>query len=215
MNDTLTVNDAITRDWLANRFSRRPDDSPGVIDTRNMRGDHSLNPGMDVAEDLRQAAVLVPLVNQPDGITILLTKRTDHLAHHPGQISFPGGHIEPEDDTPEITAIRETEEETGIPAHHIELIGRLDTYITRTGFDITPIVGVLEPNFTLEPDPHEVAEVFEVPLSFFLDPGNHQRHSRLHEGETRHFYAMPYNDHFIWGATAGMLVNLYEFLVRP
>ena len=163
---------------------------------------------------LMPAAVLVPLVLRPGGPTVLLTQRTDHLHDHAGQISFPGGRIEGGDATPEEAALRETEEEIGLAPSRVELIGRLDTYVVRTGFEVTPVVGFVNPPLHLSPDPFEVAEVFEVPLAFVLDPQNHQRHSRRYDGKERHFYAMTYGGKFIWGATAGMLVNLYERLVR-
>ena len=177
------------------------------------RGDHDLTPGARPPTALTPAAVLVPLVDHADGLTVLLTRRTDHLAHHAGQISFPGGHIEPGDGGPEQTALRETEEEVGLPGSRIQVIGRLDRYVTRTGFDVTPVVGMIEAPLDLDVDPVEVAEVFEVPLDFFLDPANHQRMSRLFEGRKREFHALPYGDYFIWGATAGMLMNLYERLI--
>ena len=162
---------------------------------------------------LTKAAVLVPLVAHEDGLTVLLTQRTAHLIHHGGQISFPGGRMEPEDPDPEAAALRETEEEIGLPASEIDVIGRLDDYVTVTGFHITPIVGLLHPPLTFSPDEFEVAEIFEVPLSFIMDPANHQRDSRmLPSGEKRYFYALPYGERYIWGATAGMLVNLYEVL---
>lgn len=177
------------------------------------RGDHDLNePGMRPLGELKQAAVLVPLVLRPDGITILLTQRTSHLTNHPGQISFPGGRLEEEDEGPEDAALRETEEEVGLPRDRVRLVGRLDTYIVRTAYAVTPVVGLVTPPFPVTPDPYEVAAVFEVPLAFILDPRNHQRHTREHNGKTRWFYAMPYGQHFIWGATAGMLMNLYEVL---
>ncbi len=176
------------------------------------RGDYELNPGMRVPESLTPAAVLVGLVERPGGTTVLLTRRTDHLDAHPGQISFPGGHSEPHDPSPEATAVRETEEETGLHRRHIDVVGRLDDYETSTGFRITPIVAMIAPPFELSPDPFEVAEVFEAPLDFLLDPANHQRHYRWFEGTKRQFYAMPYGDYYIWGATAGMLVNLYQAL---
>jgi 8-oxo-dGTP pyrophosphatase MutT (NUDIX family) len=161
---------------------------------------------------LCEAAVLVPLVDRDDGVTIIFTKRTPHLAAHAGQISFPGGHIEPEDENPEAAALRETEEEIGLARGHIEVIGRLDTYITRTGFRVTPVVGVVRPPFRLIPDPEEVAEVFEVPLAVILDRRLPLRESRLLFGAARFFYVFPYGEHRIWGATAGMLVNLREVL---
>lgn len=181
-----------------------------------LRGDHDLNPDMrpDNGKDqaLTAAAVLIGLVGHPDGLAVLFTQRTDHLLHHPGQISFPGGHMDAADKTPEDTALRETEEEIGLDRGHLETIGRLDTYVTRTGFSITPVVALVKPPFDVKLDPHEVDEVFEVPLAFLLDPANHKRHSREIEGETREFHAMPYGDYYIWGATAGMLINLYEVL---
>ena len=179
------------------------------------RGDHNLNPDLDDHDKLVPAAVLVPLVERKDGLTALLTQRTNHLAHHPGQVSFPGGHVDPGDDSPEATALRETEEEVGLHRRHIDVLGRLDQYRVRTGFSVTPVVGLVTPPFDIKPDDFEVAEVFEVPLTFLMDPGNHERHSRDYRGETRYFYAMPYNGYYIWGATAGMLVNLYQVLTEP
>jgi len=176
------------------------------------RGDHDLNPGMEPERDLVPAAVLVPLIDRADGVTALFTQRTGHLVHHPGQVSFPGGHMESEDKTPEETALRETEEEVGLHRRHVEIIGRLSLYTTRTGFSVTPVVAVVTPPFDISPDPHEVAEVFEVPLDFLLDSANHERHSRDYQGVERHFHAMPYNGYYIWGATAGMVINLYEAL---
>jgi len=176
------------------------------------RGDHDLNPGMIHEGPLTPAAVLVPLVLRPEGTTVLLTQRTDHLHDHAGQISFPGGRIEVNDATPETAALRETEEEVGLDPSRVELIGRLDTYIVRTGFEVTPAVGFVHPPFEISPDPFEVADVFEVPLGFFLDRANHERHSREYKGAQRSFYVMQYEDRYIWGATAAMLVNLVDIL---
>ncbi len=177
------------------------------------RGDHDLNPDLyEPNRKLIAAAVLVPIVAHETGLTVLLTKRTEHLDTHAGQISFPGGQIEPGDETPEAAALRETEEEIGLPRQQVRLIGALDTYVTRTGFEITPVVGLIKPPFALTLDAFEVADSFETPLDFFLAPENLQRHSRIYEGKERHFYVFPYGDHFIWGATAGMLVNLTEIL---
>ena len=177
------------------------------------RGDHDLNPEFyEPSRELIRAAVLVPIVVREGGLTLLLTQRTDHLYDHAGQVSFPGGRIDAEDSGPEAAALRETEEETGLPRDRVRLIGRLDTYLIRTGFEVTPVVGLVTPPFDLAPDSFEVAEVFEVPLDFFLDPNNCERHSRLFEGKDRHFYAFPYGDYYIWGATAGILINLAEVL---
>lgn len=176
------------------------------------RGDHDLNPGTRSTNPLAPAAVLIPLVVYMDRTSVLMTRRTEHLSTHPGQISFPGGHMEDVDNTPEETALRETEEEIGLNRRHINIIGRLDDYETRTGFRVTPIVAMLTPPFYLTPNPNEVAEAFEVPLAFLLDPVNHKRHSLIYEGTKREFYAIPFNQYYIWGATAGMLINLYELM---
>jgi len=176
------------------------------------RGDHDLNPGVRPLDTHRPAAVLVPLVARPEGLTVLLTRRTDHLHHHAGQISFPGGRIEADDPSPEDAALRETQEEVGLARSHVELLGRLDIYRTGTGFEITPVVGWVTPPFELSPDRFEVAEIFEVPLSFVADSRNHERHSREFNGSKRHFYVLPYGGYYIWGATAGMLVNLAQRL---
>ncbi len=156
---------------------------------------------------LTPAAVLVPLVERREGLTVLLTQRTDHLIHHGGQISFPGGRVEEHDTGPVETALRETEEEIGLERHYVEVIGFLDLYQTVTGFLITPVVSFVAPGFQLKPDPFEVAEVFEVPLSFILDPRNHELRSRVYKGLERRFYVLPYENRYIWGATAAMLVS--------
>ncbi|MCH9011998.1 MAG: CoA pyrophosphatase [Proteobacteria bacterium] len=177
------------------------------------RGDHDLNPEFyEPGRRLTPAAVLVPIVEREAGLTVLLTRRTDHLDDHAGQVSFPGGRIEAFDQGPEAAALREAEEETGLPPDRVRLIGRLDTYVTRTGFEVIPVVGLVTPPFPIAPDSFEVAEVFEVPLAFFLAPENRQRHSRVYEGKDRQFYVFPFKDYYIWGATAGMLVNLVEVL---
>lgn len=194
---------------LRQRFARPPRWEPEVTDDRFR---------LDTARP-RDAAVLMPLVAHPTGTTVLLTQRTLHLRHHSGQIAFPGGRIEPDDPSPVQAALREAREEVGLEAAGIEIIGRLPDYLTGTGFCVTPVVGLVAPGFDLRPDPSEVAQVFEVPLAFLMDPRHHQRRRlRLDAGE-RVFYAMPYrppgadDEHFIWGATAAMLRNLYRLLV--
>ncbi|WP_420402264.1 CoA pyrophosphatase [Nisaea sp.] len=177
------------------------------------RGDHDLNPGMEATGRQRPAAVLIPVVEREGGLTLLFTRRSDDLPVHPGQISFPGGRAETHDDGPADTALRETEEEIGVHRRHIEVVGQLDLYRTRTGFEITPVVGLLTPPFDMRPEPGEVQEIFEVPLPFFLDRSNHERHSREWNNQMRSFYAMPYGDYYIWGATAGMLVNFVDVLL--
>ncbi len=178
------------------------------------RGDADLNPGMAVEGPLSSAAVLAPLVLHDGGVTVLLTRRADHLIHHPGQISFPGGRVEPDDDGPETTALREPEEEIGLRPDRAEIVGRLDVYVTRTGFQVTPVVALLRPPLDLRPDPQEVAAIFEVPLAVVLEAANYRRHSRMHEGRRRWFYAVSHGEHYIWGATAGMLVNLRQRLAE-
>ena len=163
-------------------------------------------------EELRPAAVLVPVMRRDAGLTILLTRRTDHLYDHAGQISFPGGRSEARDESPAATALRETFEEIGLPHSHVEVLGLLPVYSTVTGYRVTPVVGLVSPPPAFSLDAFEVAEAFEVPLTFFLDPGNHQRNTLQYQGRTRHYYAMPYENRYIWGATAGMLMNLYAFL---
>ena len=194
------------------RSPTRPIAEVGVSVSDDLpRGDHDLNPDFYPTRDLTAAAVLVPIVRR-ERLQLLLTRRTDHLHDHAGQIAFPGGRVDPGDADAQAAALRETEEEVGLPPRHIEIVGRLDTYVTRTGFEVTPVVGLVTPPFPVEPDSFEVAEVFEVPLSFVLDPGNRQVDSRVYQGRERHFYAFPYGDYYIWGATAGMLVNLSEIL---
>ncbi|WP_247878295.1 CoA pyrophosphatase [Azospirillum sp. TSO22-1] len=197
---------------IRKRFSESHDP---LRDPDAVRGDHDLNPGFRLPRDrLREAAVLVPLVDRPEGLTVLFTQRTAHLSAHAGQISFPGGRRETADTSPEDTALRETEEEVGIARDHVEVVGRLDTYLTRTGFRVTPVVGLLKPPFAVSPDPTEVDEVFEVPLTVILGPAMPERHSREFMGQQRYFYAFPYEQRYIWGATAGMLVNLRDVLAE-
>jgi 8-oxo-dGTP pyrophosphatase MutT (NUDIX family) len=158
------------------------------------------------------AAVLVPIVNRPGGLTLMFTQRTAHLHDHGGQISFPGGRVDAGDADRIATALREAQEETGLNPSRVDVIGHLPEYDIPTGFRVTPIVGWLEPPLDLKPDPFEVADVFEVPLDFFLDPANHQRHSDVRNGRTRYYYSMPYGERNIWGATAGMVYSLFQIL---
>ena len=177
------------------------------------RGDHDLNPDLyDPAAPLREAAVLVPIIDRPREPTVLLTRRSHELPDHPGQISFPGGSLDPGDADAEAAALREAQEEVGLAAERVTVMGRLDTYLIRTGFRVVPVVGLLHPPFDLRPEAGEVAEIFEVPLAFFLNPRSREMHSRVFRGSERHFYAYPFGDYYIWGATAGMLSNLAEVL---
>ena len=169
-------------------------------------------PEEDVPSRLTRAAVLVPVADRAEGLSLLLTRRTDHLHDHAGQVSFPGGRAEP-GETPEETALREAEEEIGLKADRIEVLGRLPEYCTVTGFSITPVVALVRPPFELVLDSFEVAEAFEPPLSFLLDPANHQRHEIHCKGKLRHYWAIPWGGHHIWGATAGMIVTLQRRLL--
>ena len=166
-----------------------------------------------VDQGLTPASVLFPIVLREREPTVLLTQRTAHLKDHPGQISFPGGRVEAEDVSPAHTALRESEEEIGLSSNHVEIVGYLPEYRTVTGFCVTPVVAIVTPPFELCPDAGEVDEIFEVPLAFLLDPANHQTHSLLHQGKPRQFFAMTYQERFIWGATAGMIVSLSRALV--
>lgn len=170
-------------------------------------GDHTVNEGPPA----RPAAVLVPVVARPEP-TMLLTQRSSDMPDHSGQIAFPGGKIEPADGTPLDAALREAEEEIGLSRQHVRPLGYLLPFLSRTGYLITPVVGLVSPPFALTINPREVTDAFEVPLSFLMDPRNHQRKSREFKGEQRHFYVMPFEDRYIWGITAGIIRNLWERL---
>jgi len=214
----------LSREQLIERLARREPGRRGFGGTGDpveaaavreaVRGDRAVSPDMTPpSAALRAAAVLVPLVERDGGMTVLLTQRTAHLSAHAGQISFPGGRVEEQDADTVATALRETEEEVGLPRERVSIIGRLDNYVTGTGFEITPVVGIVAPPFVLAIDPFEVAEAFEVPLSYVLDRRNHQRVERESAGRRRVFFVLPYEGRNIWGATAGILVNLAEVLI--
>lgn len=192
------------RDWVADRLrvTPRPFDDPDDVPLYRHPEDRQPVP----------AAVLVPLVNRREGTTILLTQRTAHLNQHAGQISFPGGRVDPDDRDRVDTALRETAEEIGLPRERVETLGFLPEYDIATGFRVTPVVGWVEPPFDLIPDPFEVAEVFEVPLRFLLDATNYQRREDVRDGRLRRYFVVPYETRNIWGATAGMLYWLRHVL---
>jgi len=197
---------ALDADWLRRRFASGHEPGGAVY------GDQGV---LARPAGRRPAAVLVPIVLRSEELTLLLTRRTAHLKDHSGQISFPGGRAEAADAGPEGTALREAHEEIGLAPARVEVLGRLSEYHTRTDFRVTPVVALVSAPLELALDAHEVAEAFEVPLSFVLDPANHQRHTREFQGRMVPFYAIPYRDYYIWGATAGMLVNLYRYLAAP
>ena len=179
-------------------------------------GDHILG-GNDIfpQKPLTSAAVLIALVERSTGIHIILTRRQEHLRDHSGQISFPGGRVEATDSSTQIAALREASEEIGLDPKLPQLLGELDLYVTRTGFIITPVVALLAPPFSLRAAPAEVAEIFEIPLSFILDSKNHHIESHFYQGQERRFFVLPFEDRHIWGATAGMLVMLSAVLRDP
>src|SRR6266849_1529692 len=194
MNSPVSPPDEL---WLRSRFAESRTVKPVTSgDGHLWRSDREIRP----------AAVLVPVVRRESGLTVLFTRRTAHLNDHAGQISFPGGRSEPGDACAAETALREAAEEIGLQAARVEVLGELHPYVTVTGYRVTPVVGLVTPPLDLRPD------VFEVPLAFLLDPANHQRHRVLTEGRERYYYAMPYRQYYIWGATAGMLMNFYAFL---
>jgi 8-oxo-dGTP pyrophosphatase MutT (NUDIX family) len=181
------------------------------------RSDDDLNPDLKAIDPLlprRAAAVLVPIVLHEPELTVLLTQRNEQLASHAGQVAFPGGKIDSGDKDALAAALRETKEETGLDESYIEPLGFLDAYLTRTSFEIVPVVALVRPGFVLAPHEQEVAAIFEVPLRFLMGGENHVRHSRQWQGKERYFYAMPYGERYIWGATAGMIMNLYDRLYR-
>ncbi len=190
-------------------------DAPPALDDPNVvpdKGDHELNLEMKAlwaVRPIRPAAVLVPVVDR-DEPTVLLTQRAIHLPQHPGQISFPGGKIEPTDETPLAAALREAEEEVGLDASVVDPIGYLDLYMTTQGFRIVPLLARIAPDYRLTLNASEVDEAFEVPLQFLMEPGNHQKHSRDWEGIKRYYFEIPFEHRKIWGVTAGILRNLYE-----
>ncbi len=179
-----------------------------------VRSDDDLNPCTGLRAGPRTAAaVLCGLVPRAGGLRVVLTRRARHLRRHAGQIAFPGGKVEPGDRDAVAAALRESGEEIGLGPAHVRVVGELDLYRTRTGFDVTPVVGLVDPDWAPVVDPTEVDHVFEAPLDYLMDPANCARHFYQKAGEKRHYYAMPWGEHYIWGATAGMLKVLSDRLV--
>jgi len=191
--------------WIRQRFEHPPKWQPEIT------GEHNLFPA---DKNFMDASVLIALVERKSGLNLLFTRRTAHLAQHAGQISFPGGRVDDEDNGIIETALREAQEEIGLNKEYVDVFGTLPDYFTGTGFRVTPVVGALKTSPELKSNVNEVAEIFEVPLSFLMDGRIHQRRSSvfLNQQIRRSFYTMPYQNYFIWGATAGMLRNLFHFL---
>ncbi|QWD77538.1 CoA pyrophosphatase [Polynucleobacter sp. MWH-Svant-W18] len=193
-------------------FARQPSWQPEITDENRHVIAADIIARRQAAGKVTKAAVLIPLLLREGGLSVLLTQRTDHLRDHAGQISFPGGRMDAEDRSPDDTALRESEEEIGLDRSRVEIIGHLPEYLTVSGYSVTPVVALVEAQAEYVLDEFEVADVFEVPLSFLLDPANHQVRLWQSEQGSRRFYSMPYENRFIWGATAGMLRNLYHLL---
>jgi 8-oxo-dGTP pyrophosphatase MutT (NUDIX family) len=204
MNRSESV--VLSEHWLRDRFAHEPAAAPLTS------GDGWL---WRPAAEIRTAAVMVPVVVREDELRVLFTVRTDHLYDHAGQISFPGGRTDPGDATVFDTALRESTEEIGLPRERVEVLGTLNEYITVTGYRVTPVIGLISAPPPLKLDAFEVADVFEVPLAFLLDPKNHQCNTVVHRGRERQYYAVPFGARYIWGATAGMLMNFCRYLGTP
>lgn len=202
-------------DFRKRAREHNPDHAFGPEPAHLGHGDHVLNPGL-ISEltgvQLREAAVLVPVIDAGPDAQVILTRRAAAMRKHSGQVAFPGGAVDPEDGSVEIAAMREAEEEIGLDRRFVEPVGRLPVYMTTTGFRITPVLAVVHPGFTLTANPDEVDAVFQTPLSFLMTQANHQRESRVWEGIERHYYVMPYGEHHIWGVTAGIIRTMYERL---
>ena len=199
-------------DQLRHRLQHPPQWQPEITDENRHVIAADIIARRQAAGKITQAAVLIPLLLHEGGLSVLLTQRTQHLHDHAGQISFPGGRMDPQDLTPENTALRESQEEIGLNPANVEIVGHLPQYLTVSGYSVTPVIGLVQAQAKYVHDEFEVADVFEVPLSFLMDPANHQIRIWQSAQGMRRFYAMPYENRFIWGATAGMLRNLYHLL---
>lgn len=206
----------VAGDFLALTSERLRHEPPDLDDAlSNPRGDHTLDE-VPLIRPLnpKSAAVLVPVVMHEEP-TLLFTERSPHLRQHSGQIAFPGGRVDPTDASIAAAAYREADEEIGLDARHIRVLGYLDAYLSTTNYLVMPVVAEVAPAYTLTLNPHEVAHTFEVPLRFLMNPDHHELHAREWKGRLRRYYAIPYGEHYIWGVTAGIVRNLYERLYTP
>jgi 8-oxo-dGTP pyrophosphatase MutT (NUDIX family) len=212
-NDLLFTPDSVAeraRERLYGEARHAPEDA-----SHSDSGIAGMNPTPEILAQAQPAAVLIPLLARPEGVTMLLTRRSSTLRQHSGQIAFPGGKIDREDDGPLDAALREAEEEIGLSRHNVTPLGFLGPYFSTTGFRITPVVALMDANAPLSLNPGEVEAVFETPFSFLMDPANHQTHEREWKGQMRRYFAMPYDDHYIWGVTAGIIRMLWLRLYAP
>ncbi len=206
---------ALEADFIAKAFDRRIEWQVEPVFAKDFLVHRDPDTGLLLPDHsaMIPAAVLFPLIQRESGLHVLFTRRADHLTSHAGQICFPGGRIELHDADVKAAALRETHEEVGIGAEHIQLIGTQPGFITSTGYTMQPVIGLVKPGFVIRPDHSEVAEVFEVPLSYLMDPRQHQLHqATLPDGRQRLYFSMPWNDYFIWGATAALVRNFYHYL---
>jgi len=205
---------ALTRADIVARLSKTAlEDDPGGVHLATIDRDWPTGLQQRLTANLMPAGVLIPIIDRPDGLAILLTRRSADLKHHAGQVSFPGGRMEPQDQDIRQTALRETDEEVGIHPDQVQVIGYLPTMPTITGFAVTPVVGLLGDDVTLEVDPNEVERAFEVPLQFLMDPNNQHLSMREFEGVKMQLAEFHYEGEKIWGATASMVIALRQFLV--
>jgi len=212
VNDKKVAPEFLEPEGLKTRLQYPPEWQPEITDENRHVIATDIIAKRQAAGKITRAAVLIPLLLKENGLSVLLTQRTNHLRDHAGQISFPGGRMDPEDLSPDDTALRESQEEIGLDPKRVEIIGYLPQYLTVSGYSVTPVVGLVQPQEEYVLDEFEVADVFEVPLHFLLDPANHQIRLWQSEQGRRRFYSIPYENRFIWGATAGMLRNLYHLL---